>query len=169
MSYISRTLLDNEKVVYLTRPHWIIYTPSVATLIIAALLYGFGPYVAIIRMSIASFTLYEILSIIVAAFGAFSFIKAYIFHRTSEYGITNKRILMKMGWIERNSLELFLDKIEAVHVDQTIPGRILGYGTLIIIGTGGSHDPFLNVPKPLQFRKMVQQEIDYHEEHLRRN
>lgn len=164
MSYLNKTLLDNERVVLATRPHWIVFVPSICILVIAALLYGFGPYLAVLNINLFAFTLYEILSIIVGAFGLIHFLKAYIIHRCSEYGITNKRILMKTGWFQRNSLELFLDKIEAVHIDQTITGRILGYGTVIIIGTGGSRDPFLNVPRPLHFRHVTQQEIDYVEE-----
>lgn len=164
MSYIKKTLLDNEQIVYACRPHWIVFVPSGFILLIAILLYGFGPYLAVLNISIFAFTLYEILAIAVGAFGLFHFLKAYIVYRCSEYGITNKRILMKTGWFERNSLELFLDKIEAVHIDQTITGRLLGYGSVIIIGTGGSRDPFVNVPKPLHFRHIIQQEIDYVEE-----
>ncbi|PHQ78150.1 MAG: hypothetical protein COB66_09470 [Coxiella sp. (in: Bacteria)] len=166
MRYLQKTLLNNERIIFVAHPHWIVYVPSVCTLVIAVLLFAFGPYIAVINLSIASFTFYEILSIACGLVGAFTFIKAYIFHRTSEYGITNKRILMKMGWIERNSLELFLDKIEAVHINQSITGRLLGFGTLVVIGTGGSRDPFINVPKPLEFRKIVQQAIDDHEEHV---
>ena len=168
MRYIHSTLIDNEQIIFMTRPHWIVFTPSVLILILAIFLYSYGPSLAIFNLSISSFTLYEIASIFVALVGLIGFIKAYIFHRTSEYGITNKRILMKMGWIERNSLEIFLEKIEAVHIDQTIPGRLLGYGSVIIIGTGGSKDPFINVPKPLHFRKIIQQEIDYALEHYSR-
>ncbi len=168
MRYINKTLLNNEKIVYATHPHWIVFVPGSFILLISIILYGFGPTVSYLNWSIASYTLYEIFAIICAAVGLISLGKHYIIYKTSDYGITDKRILMKTGWIQRNSLELFLDKIEAVHVDQTIMGRIIGYGTVIIIGTGGSRDPFINVPKPLYFRKMVQQEIDNEEERHRR-
>lgn len=164
MRYIEKTLLDNERIITACHPHWIVFAPSGLILIIAILLYGFGPYLAVLNLSLSAFTLYEILAIAVAAYGLYHFLKAYIVYRCSEYGITDKRILMKTGWFERNSLELFLDKIEAVHIDQTISGRLLGYGTVIIIGTGGSKDPFVNVPKPLHFRHIIQQEIDHIEQ-----
>lgn len=167
MRYIHKTLLDHEQIVYVTHPHKIIFVPSVMTLIFAVMLFLFGPQFSVLRPSLHSFTLYEILAIFCAAIGLFTFLKAYIHYRTSEYGVTNKRVLIKVGLIQRSSLELFLDKIEAVHVDQTIPGRLLGYGSIIIIGTGGSKDPFINIPRPLHFRKVVQQEIDYAEERFR--
>ena len=167
MRYIHKTLLDNEQIIYVTNPHWIVYLPSMATLVVAFAFLIFGHVIPVLNFYIYSIAVYQIFAILFGVIGLYTLLKAYIFHRTSEYGITNKRILMKMGWLERNSLELFLDKIEAVHVDQTIPGRLLGYGSIIVIGTGGSRDPFINVPRPLHFRKVVQQEIDHHDEHMR--
>ena len=91
-------------------------------------------------------------------------IKAYFMYQFSEYGITDKRIVMKTGWIQRRSIEIFLEKVEAIYIDQTIMGRIFAYGTIIIVGTGGSKDPFLYVPHPLEFRNRAQQQIDNVEE-----
>ena len=68
--------------------------------------------------------------------------------------------MLKTGWINTNSLELFIDKIEAIYVDQTILGRILNYGTLRIVGTGGTQDPFPFIPSPLAFRKMALEQVD---------
>ena len=69
-------------------------------------------------------------------------------------------MLMKMGWIRRFSVELFLGKIEAVLVEQTLVGRLLGYGRVVVVGTGGSRDPFLYIANPLRFRHAVQQQMD---------
>lgn len=67
---------------------------------------------------------------------------------------------MKTGFIKRVTFEIFLRKVESVIVNQSIPGRILGYGTTIISGVGGSKDPFYNIPDPLGFRAKVQELID---------
>ena len=50
-----------------------------------------------------------------------------------------------------------LTKIESVNVDQSILGRILGYGTIGIIGTGGTKEQFNDIRKPLTFRKKFQE------------
>lgn len=167
MRYIHNTLLENEQIIYMTRPHWVVFVPSILTFVIALLILGFGPSIPGFKMQIFHLTLYEWFAIVCGAYALLHFIKAFITYHASEYGITNKRVLMKTGWIQRNALEIFLDKIEGVHIDQTIPGRIFKYGSVIIIGTGGSKDPFFNVPHPLHFRKLVQQEIDYSEERFR--
>ena len=76
---------------------------------------------------------------------------------TSEFAITKKRVIMKVGLIRRKALEMNLSKIESVNVDQTILGRILGYGTITIIGTGGTRESFARISKPMEFRRVFQE------------
>ena len=76
---------------------------------------------------------------------------------SSEFVITNRRIIIKTGFIARNTFEMNLSKIESVNVDQSFMGRILGYGSMTIIGTGGTREAFRNIRKPLEFRKAFQE------------
>lgn len=75
---------------------------------------------------------------------------------TSEFVITNKRVIMKVGLIRRKTLEMNLQKIESVNVEQGIMARILGYGTVTIVGTGGTRESFADIREPLIFRKKFQ-------------
>jgi uncharacterized membrane protein YdbT with pleckstrin-like domain len=77
---------------------------------------------------------------------------------TSEFAVTNKRVIMKVGWIARRVLELNLHKIESVNVDQSLLGRLLDYGTITVIGTGGTRETFDRIAHPLVFRKAFQQQ-----------
>ena len=85
---------------------------------------------------------------------------------TSEFAVTNKRVIMKMGWISRRVLELNLHKIESVNVDQSLLGRLLGYGTITIIGTGGTRETFDRIAHPLPFRKAFQEQEGEFEDRL---
>jgi uncharacterized membrane protein YdbT with pleckstrin-like domain len=76
---------------------------------------------------------------------------------SSEFVITNRRIIIKTGFISRRTFEMNLSKIESVNVDQTFFGRILGYGSMTIIGTGGTRESFHNISRPLEFRKAFQE------------
>jgi uncharacterized membrane protein YdbT with pleckstrin-like domain len=76
---------------------------------------------------------------------------------SDEFAITNKRIIVKTGLISRKTLEMNLNKIESVNVDQSILGRMLGYGTITIIGTGGTREEFPNISNPIEFRKKFQE------------
>lgn len=77
---------------------------------------------------------------------------------TSEFAVTNKRVIMKVGLVARRVLELNLHKIESVNVDQSLLGRILGYGTITVIGTGGTRETFDRIANPLAFRKAFQEQ-----------
>lgn len=159
MNYIESTLLSDENIVYFSRPHWIIFSPVVVMFLTTIILLWYGPRLDVYGYRILNLDVSEFAALIAFVAGLFAFLKAWIHLKTSEYGITDKRVLMKVGFIQRSSLEIFLDKIEAVLVDQTIMGRLLNYGTIIIVGMGGTRDPFYNVPDPINFRKTVQQQI----------
>ena len=75
----------------------------------------------------------------------------------SEFVITNRRIIIKTGFIARSTFEMNLSKIESVNVDQSGIGRIFNYGSITIIGTGGTKETFHNLSKPLEFRKAFQE------------
>lgn len=146
-SYIKSTLLPQEKVLYYTGPHYIIFFPCFLWIFIAfAMFFIFPQY---------PFTAY--VPLIIAALYAASCYLAYI---SSEYGITDKRVLVKVGFIRRNSLEIFFHKIESIAVKQSVLGRLLDYGTIIVSGTGGSKDPFCYVPHPLEFRRQAQIQME---------
>jgi uncharacterized membrane protein YdbT with pleckstrin-like domain len=85
------------------------------------------------------------------------FISPIMDRYTDEFAITNKRVVIKTGLISRKTVELNLNKIESVNVDQTIMGRIFGFGNITIIGIGGTHEFFVNIRKPLEFRKKFQE------------
>lgn len=76
---------------------------------------------------------------------------------TDEFAITNKRVIIKTGLIRRKTVELNLSKIESVNVVQSILGRILGFGSIQVVGTGGSKEIFPKIKHPLKFRKKFQE------------
>lgn len=74
-----------------------------------------------------------------------------------EFVITNKRVVIKTGLISRKTLELNLSKIESVGVDQSMMGRLLGYGSINLVGTGGTNESFHIIGNPMEFRKKFQE------------
>jgi uncharacterized membrane protein YdbT with pleckstrin-like domain len=90
--------------------------------------------------------------------GIFTLFLAPVIDRwQSEFVITNRRIIIKTGFIARRTVEMNISKIESVNVDQSIIARILGYGSITIIGTGGTRETFHNISKPIEFRKAFQE------------
>jgi uncharacterized membrane protein YdbT with pleckstrin-like domain len=84
------------------------------------------------------------------------FIAPAIDKLSSDFAITNRRVIIKVGLFSRRTLEMNWDKVESIHVDQSIIGRLLGYGNIEVIGTGGTREPFMNIAAPMEFRKQYQ-------------
>ncbi len=81
--------------------------------------------------------------------GIYPIIQSY----TDEFVVTDRRIIIKKGLISYFTLEMNLERVETVNVRQSILGRILGYGSITIIGTGGTREPFHDINTPLEFRR----------------
>jgi len=140
---VDRNLLEGEEVVYRARLHRLIFLPPVAVAVV-------GLAVAIFVNAIAG-AVFGVAAVLV-------FIPRFVRYMTSEFAVTNKRVIVKVGLINRHTLELVLTKIETVGVDQGVLGRIFNFGTIVVTGTGGTKEPFKNIANPLGFRKQVQSE-----------
>jgi uncharacterized membrane protein YdbT with pleckstrin-like domain len=138
MSYVESNLLPDEEILYRANIHWIVYLKSMGICLVS-LLFMFSAdtiYLGFIGLIVA---------------GAFWLI-AWLKVVTTELVVTSKRIIAKVGFIRRNTIELNLNKVESISVNQTIIARILNYGTVVIHGTGNSRLPVAQISKPLKFR-----------------
>lgn len=84
----------------------------------------------------------------------------WIIYKTTEIAITNKRIIAKFGLISRSTIEINLPKVESVQVDQSVMGRILDYGTIIVAGAGTPSLSIAGAADPLEFRKRFMEATD---------
>ena len=78
---------------------------------------------------------------------------------SSQFVVTNRKVVVKLGVLRRSSTELLLAKIESVQIEQSFLGRLLDYGTLVFTGTGTTHEPLINIARPLEFRKQAQAQL----------
>ena len=83
---------------------------------------------------------------------------AFIRQASSEFAVTSHRVIIKTGLVGRNTIEIQLSKVESIEVQQDLLGRLLNYGTILVAGTGGTHEPFTMIDDPLEFRRAVQAE-----------
>jgi uncharacterized membrane protein YdbT with pleckstrin-like domain len=84
----------------------------------------------------------------------------FITRQSSDFAVTNKRVMMKVGVFSTRSVELLLNKIEAIAVNQSFIGRIFGYGDIVATGSGGTRESFSHIQAPLEFRRAVQSVTD---------
>lgn len=86
--------------------------------------------------------------------GILILIWVWIKFASTELAVTDRRVIAKFGFISRKTFELNVDRVEGIQVDQSIMGRLFGYGTLRIAGAGNA-DPIPNISDPMGFKKAV--------------
>jgi uncharacterized membrane protein YdbT with pleckstrin-like domain len=141
MSYVDNSLIPDEQVVFRTRLHLIIFFVPIVLLAISVCLF-------IYTVPVAAET--------VLAVAVLWFLVKYVDYASSEFAVTNKRVIIKVGVLRRRTVEMLNTKVEAVSVNQGLLGRILGYGNIVVTGTGGTNEPFNGISSPLEFRRAVQ-------------
>lgn len=144
MDYIIDKLLAGEKIVFCTEINWSAYSQL------------FLPFVGSIGLIfLDTNSLFITIPLLIGIS-----ISIYFKIKTSEFVVTNKRVLMKVGIINTESVEIMLQKIETIFVEQSFIDKLLKRGTIIIRGTGGTSNQYHNIDNPLEFRAKVSQEID---------
>jgi len=164
MSYIDANLIPGEKVVYQTRLHWIVMLGHLLfALLVLGLPGGILLYYARTQQPQASAQNPRLLlgGAGVLLLSAVIVILAGLVRRNAtEMAVTTRRVVIKTGLAARKTIEMLLSKVESIEVSETASGRMLGYGTIVVIGTGGTSEPFHKIAHPLEFRSRVQQQIE---------
>ena len=125
MGYIEDHIMPGEQIVYKAKLHWAMFIgPVVFT----------GLFILTIMIALLS-DVDLCTSYVWLVFGVPALINALITYYTTEFAVTDKRVIAKTGLVRRHSLELLLTKVESVGVDQPILGRLLDYGTITVVGT----------------------------------
>ncbi len=148
MGYVEDQLLPGERVKYRAHLHKLIYAlPGLfAALMTAGAVWAFS------ANSVWG-------GMLLIAAGFLPLLITHIKYTSSEFAVTDKRVIIKVGWIRRRTLETMLGKVEGIGVEQGFTGRALGFGTITVTGTGGTKEPFLNIARPLEFRRQVQGQV----------
>jgi uncharacterized membrane protein YdbT with pleckstrin-like domain len=149
--YIDDILQPGEKVLYSTNAHWMFYLPALPAWVVAIMLLVLSRATmveGVVLLCLASSTVVAIVALYWTA-------KAWFHRWTTETDVTNLRVVHKTGFIKRRTFEMALDKIESVDVNQSIPGRILNYGDVTIMGVGEGRETIRTIAAPLQFRNSI--------------
>lgn len=151
MRYYQQVLRDNETLAFACRLHWIVFRRAIGFLLLALVLLIAGqafptgiPHLALSYAGLLCLVLAPIYALL-----------AWMRWYSTEIAVTDRRVIYKRGLISRRSIEMNVSKIETVDVEQGPLARILGYGDVIIRGTGGTFEPMRFVAAPLNLRNSI--------------
>jgi uncharacterized membrane protein YdbT with pleckstrin-like domain len=144
MSYVEKNLLPGETVICTGHLHWVIYARAILFVLIGVLL--LLPW----RNDHTDFL--RVAGIAFVGFGVIAAIPAWLASMSTELVVTSKRVVAKRGLIGRHTTEMLHKRIESISVQQSVAGRLLGFGTVILHGTGGGYESIPAISAPLAFR-----------------
>ena len=150
MSYVDAVLQPGEQVRAIGRLHWVIFLRAIALslvgLVVLALAQEREP-----RIREAA----DVAGWIVLAIALLAFLQAWARRSITELAVTNRRVIYKRGFLRRHTVEMNMDKVETVDVDQSVAGRLLGFGSIRVLGTGRGIENLRRVAAPLQLRNAI--------------
>ena len=149
MSYVQNVLQPGEEVRHTASIHWIVYWPGIVFGLVALAVYGYA------EMYDNGSMFWQVVAALLGVVALFLLVPEWFTWWTTEIAVTNRRIIYKQGFIRRNTVEMHMDKVESVDVDQSILGRILDYGDVIVKGTGTGFEPLTTISAPLDLRNHI--------------
>lgn len=168
MGYVDRNLVPGETLLYLTRHHWLVLLgPCIGSLVLLA------PGLALLiesislrdsaGLAIGSSTVRPQVMAIAGAILLLASVIVFSYgiarRNATEMAVTNRRVLIKTGITSRRTVDMMLSRVESIGVEETTFGRLLGYGSVVVRGTGGTPEPFEMISHPQEFRRAVQEQI----------
>jgi uncharacterized membrane protein YdbT with pleckstrin-like domain len=168
MSYVERSLVPGETLLYETRHHWMVLIgPLLMALVFVAVAAGLlveaveakngSGMVAGASAEAMHGMEFVAIALLAAAIGTLAYGVAK--RNATEMAVTDRRVLIKTGMGNRRTLDLMLSRVESIGVEETFFGRMLGYGSVVVHGTGGTPESFVMIAHPQEFRRSVQQQI----------
>lgn len=145
MGYVDSQLLPGENVIYRSKLHWQVF-----------LLPGF--FAVILLLASIGLFVNEAkgVGLFLLVLAGFLVLVPFIKRANSEFAVTNKRIVVKLGFFTTRTVELLHSKVETISVNQGLLGKMLGYGDIAVTGSGGTREEFKAVASPLELRRAVQ-------------
>lgn len=149
MSYIDRNLLPDERILFRTKKHLIIFFFPMLWVIFSFYATSY------MNQNEVLYKLQWAPWILAAIFLGYSWLE-YTF---SEFAVTTKRVMMREGFFYRHANELRLATISQVNVGQSLIGQLLNYGA-VSINAFGAYDAYTLIAKPFLFQKYVNEQLD---------
>ncbi|MFD1944739.1 PH domain-containing protein [Paradevosia shaoguanensis] len=148
MSYVDSILQPNERVLNVGHMHWIVYLRGLG---VAAI----GLVVILLPLEGGLLTGARLIGAVLFILGVVALFRAWLAKVTTEIAVTNYRVVKKRGLIWRETAEMNMEKVESVLVDQSLLGRMFGFGSVVIRGTGSGIEGLHFIANPLALRNAI--------------
>lgn len=142
--YVQNQLITDERIEYQAKIHWAVYLKGLLMIAVGFLI-------------MASEIL--LLPTLLIVLGTIALLWAFIFQRTTELVITNKRVIAKFGVVSRHAFEQQLSKVDGANLEQSLLGRMMGFASVVVRGSGGTGTPIPYIERADHFKRELSSRI----------
>ena len=157
-SYITKSLDEGETIVLLGHYHWtfvawqtivkyLLLLVSVAAVVARHFCPGQEHALGIVAWVSLG------LGLVVALWG-------YILRSRTEFAVTDTRFIQKDGVLDIEIKEIPLYKVETVNFSQSLLQRILGTGSIELVGSGGTTHRLTYIAHPMEVKRAIARAIN---------
>lgn len=147
--YIEESLVKNEKIEEIFSLNWINYLKGCFYLFAA-------PAVTIAIFYTFKWNIFSLNFLMVIIPLLMLILPFFLVLNSIEQGVTNRRVIKKEGVFSRKTEEIRLDAVQTVQIDQSLVGRILGYGDVMVTGRGTGSMVFEKIDNPMGVKKAIE-------------
>ena len=157
MAYPDELLVEGERVVLHTRPHW---KMLVLPVLVFLVMVGAGSFLAALVSAqswalVARVGLAVVGAVLVGRFTVLPFVR----WRTTHFVVTTRRVLVREGVLSRSGMDIPMSRINTVQFRHTVAERMLGCGTLVIESASDEPLEFTDVPAVEKVHSLLYQEV----------
>jgi len=157
MGFPPDLLNESEEIVLDLRPHWAKLFFPVVWVVVAIAATAASSILG--ALPVVTFVLLALLAVTVALLLA-----RYVRWTTTNFVVTNERLIHREGIIAKNGIEIPLDRVQTIRFSQTVFERMIGAGDLLIESAGETgQNTFTDIRKPSVVQNIIYREIEAYE------
>jgi uncharacterized membrane protein YdbT with pleckstrin-like domain len=162
MSYIKKSLTENEKIIYTFNFPIYTFLPSFISIFLGIIFFVFAlilnqtEYFQFYRQEVTSHVLFFLSFYFLIILGIYNYFKI----KSLEMAITNKRCIKALNFFSLKTSIIRLEKIESVDIDQTFFGKRFNYGNIILGSIGENSFILENIDDPIDVQKKINKVLD---------
>jgi uncharacterized membrane protein YdbT with pleckstrin-like domain len=148
---MTEQLMPGESLVLKERQHWVVMIRPLLLPIALVVLAAVADFLNVIP---SDFRLIATLAAV--AILGLALILVFIRWSSRSFTITDRRVILDTGIFSRSTKVIALDRVQDISTNQSLLGRVLGYGRIEIDSAGAAGTEVLSaLPNPGRFRDAV--------------
>ena len=146
--YLAQLLSDNEKIILVTRQHWLFLLGQIAPELALILLVLVAVSAAWITWVAAAALGYLLLILPLISLG-----RDIVIWQSNKHVVTSRRVIHIQGVFSKNVTDSSLEKVNDVKMEQSAMGRMFGYGDIeILTASEYGINRFTRIAKPIDLK-----------------